>query len=322
MLSLNQTGNGAGANTNAAFPASFAPAYLNNALYDGGCEWGGRSGYSGYPNTNTTLWNLNTALEVAKMVKAYYNHFGPYNPLTGDGIYMWELTNEISLQTTSMITGSALVNAITNGYATIRQTAKDIMLSMRPTFVNPGNASNYGAICNAMFNAKIAMANEDGSNNRSGVNPRIAWCDQAYAALGVGAGLTDYTQSTAWTHVFNVENAEYGRQNAPLGAVPPADVGSGYFYDTPANPGIMTGANFLRSSHIILFLDTQNGPNNLRFKFPVTSGQSPNPPNSPGAGSSAARPHLIDTVTCNSAYFSVGVQSSIPFARLTKPTGW
>jgi hypothetical protein len=80
MMSLNQTGNGAGANTNTAFPSGFAPSYLNSSTYDGGCEWGGRTGYSGYPNTNTTLWNVNTALRVAAMVKAYYDHFGPYDP--------------------------------------------------------------------------------------------------------------------------------------------------------------------------------------------------------------------------------------------------
>lgn len=326
MISLNQTGNGMGANTNTAFPSSFAPSYLNSSTYDGGCEWGGRSGYSGYPNVNTTLWNVNTALRVAALVKAYYDHFGAYDPVSGNGIYMWELTNELSLQTSSMITGPAFVNAIVNGYSTIRTQCLSLMLSMRPTFVNPGTPANYSQICQAMFNAKICMANEDGSNNpfTGGINPRnMSWGDAAYAAVSpTGTGLPNHVALGDWAHVFNVENAEYGQErNAPLAAVPPADVGSGYLYDNPSFPGIMSGANYLKSSHIIWFLDTQAGPNVNRFKFPVTNGTQPaNPTPGPGAGLTSARPHLIDVITGNTA--QPGITGPIPIPRTTRPAGW
>jgi hypothetical protein len=267
MISLNQTGNGAGASTNTNFPANFAPAYLgvggSGNIYEGGCEWGGRSGYAGYPNTNTTLWNVKTALRVAAMVKAYYDHFGSYDLVTGNGIYMWELTNEISLRApgdpspVSKLSNPALVDAITNGYATIRQTCPKLMLSMRPTFVHPETAAGYGAICQAMFNAKICMANEDGSNNFLGTNPHVSWCDQAYAAQGIGVGLTDYTKLNTWTHIFNVENAELGKKArrympSRLRMWDPAII-----YDTPTasyqRDHPLGGANYLKSSHIIWF---------------------------------------------------------------------
>jgi hypothetical protein len=98
--------------------------------------------------------------------------------VTGNGIYMWELTNEISLRApgdpppVSKLSNPALVDAITNGYATIRQTCPKLMLCMRPTFVHPETPAGYGAIIQAMFNAKICMANEDGSNNFMGQNPK------------------------------------------------------------------------------------------------------------------------------------------------------
>jgi hypothetical protein len=332
MLSLNQTGNGAGANTNSAFPSSFAPAYLNSSTYGGGCEWGGRPGYSGYPNVNSTFWNVNTAIEVAKMVKAYNTHFGPFNPATGDGIGMWELTNEMSLQTTSALNNPEFVNAIINGYGTIRtgaDAAPEVLLSMRPTYVHPETPTGYTAIMNAMLGARILMGNEDGSNNFLGQNAKRSWCDNAYAGCNPGTGvrdltMTDYTANNSWGFVFNVENAELGKERSPTAAVPNADVGSGYWYDVPTFSGIMGGANRMNASYIIIFLDPQIGPNVNGFQFPRTDGTQPaNPTPGPGAGLKSARPHSVDVITGNaSADPTGGITGPLVVPRITRPTGW
>lgn len=316
VILLNLTGNGLGANSGglntASFPGWFVPQYLQNlAGADGGCYWVGR-GTGWVQPPIATFWEPVTAQRIVNLIQAFYNKFGP-DTATG-GIYMWDLTSELSIGNGSSWSTPLFLSTCQNTlFPGVRAAAPRQMFFFRPTFL-PGGDSNpnyYVQLLNAAQQYSIAFGNEDGTNTipgTSGQHTSFDWGGRAYCGLTVaGAPLGTPDQSTAgqMAYVFNCEDNEFGNVDNPI---PPAKTGSGYFYNRSDFPGIFQGAVRVGATHCIWHIDNVYGPNLYRSP-PQQTGTAPAAPTpGPNAGSKSARPNIFDLLTENQAYASVGIQ--------------
>ena len=320
---LNLTGNGYGSNTNSAFPSFFVPAYLNSSTYGGGAEWGGR--ISGYTGLVATFWNVNFAARITELVKALYKQFGPDTP--SGGIYLIDLFSEISIGSQSAASNEQFYATLQQMLPAVRAAAPQLMMSIRLTYGMPGSRSVLPQIATLMQQNFICMGGEDNTNNiynasaaltQAQQNANFDWGAQIYKGVYAGTSV-DHAAVGDWAYIANMENSEYGRINQPLGAVPPAGKGSGYLYDNPQYPGIMTGVNNMKASHVIWHVDQgQFGPNINNTTYYSTA--PPNPTPGPAAGQVVARPHLGDVISGNTAYSGIAGPLAIP--AIAYPNGW
>lgn len=331
---LNCTGNGLGT-TNNGFPSFYAPTYLNSTTYGPrtGVEWNVASGQSGGTPV-ITFWNQNTAARIVALVQAYYNNFGPHSATSG--LYMWDLFSEISIASAYSYTSGAFVSAAQNVYFTgpssgIRGAAPQQMFVVRPTFINTTggpSATDYTNLYNAMQSSFIAVGEEDSSNkgtaSASNVNPTDNWGAQAYrgASGTFASSMPNHVAAGDWAFVCNTEDAEYypNGSNPP----PPAHQGSGVIYDNrPTYAGVMSGDFDMQASHHIWYMDVDgtNAPNVSAGPGSTSPSRPANPSQGPNPGSSTVRPNLVDLITNNPAYSSLGLKP-MPISNTTKPPGW
>ena len=190
--------------------------------------------------------------------------------------------------------------------AGLRKAAPGWMIFIKPTFINPNTGASYPTILTEAFNNHISMGEEDtGSSMTSQTN----WGAKAY--LGQWASTpVDHTVANGgnpdWDFHCNLDPSELFQDRATNinNPVPPAQVGSGMWYDNaPTLPGIWTRVKGLKASHIDVYTESNGGPNVNRRTF--SSSAPANPAGGPGAGLVVAHPNIIDVLTGNTAYSGI-----------------